>query len=147
MKNLRHKAIVEIIENHDVDTQHRLAQLLNEAGFEVTQATVSRDIKELSLVKVSGERGKNKYALPRILRGSNHQRFHSILHDGITSVAVAGNIVVIKTDSGMANAVCAAMDQLSFDGAVGTIAGDDTIFMAIQSEAQALAVKQQLLNL
>ncbi|MBQ6947750.1 MAG: arginine repressor [Clostridia bacterium] len=148
MKNLRQKAIIEIIENYEVDTQQRLAELLKQAGFDATQATVSRDIKVLSLIKVATNHGTYKYALPGILRSKDdRQKFQSILTDGITSVEVAGNIVVIKTDAGMANAVCTAMDQLSFDGVVGTIAGDDTIFMAVRSESQALTVKQRLLNL
>ncbi len=148
MKNLRQKAIIDIIESYEVDTQQRLAELLCQSGFEATQATVSRDIKELSLVKVATDHGTYKYALPKLLRSMDDRiKFHSILTDGILSVDVAGNLVVIKTDSGMANAVCAAMDQIAFDGVVGTIAGDDTIFMAIHSESQALTVKQRLLNL
>ena len=148
MKDLRQKAIIEIIDQYEVDTQQRLAKLLCEAGFEATQATVSRDIKDLSLIKVATDHGTYKYALPQGLRGKDdNKKFTAILHGGITSVDVAGNIVVIKTDAGMANAVCAAMDQIAFEGVVGTIAGDDTIFMAIHSEAQAVIVKQRLLNL
>lgn len=148
MKDLRQKAIIEIIDQYEVDTQQRLAELLCQAGFEATQATVSRDIKGLSLIKVATDHGTYKYALPQVLRSKDTgSKFHSILHGAIRSVDVAGNLVVIKTDSGMANAVCAAMDQIAFEGVVGTIAGDDTIFMAIHSEAQAIVVKQRLLNL
>jgi len=148
MKNLRQKAIVEIISKYEVDTQQRLAELLRQYGFEATQATVSRDIKDMSLIKVSAKNNRYKYALPHI--ASVHgkmQKFHSVFHDSIISAEVAGNLLVIKTYPGMANAVCAAMDQIGFDGVVGTIAGDDTIFMAICSEAQARAVKQKLFEL
>ena len=148
MKNLRQKAIVEIIEEYEIDTQQRLAELLQKRGFEVTQATVSRDIKDMSLIKVATDKNTYKYALSHTVQGRNGtHKFHSIFHDSIISVEVAGNILVIKTYPGMANAVCAAMDQMQFDGVVGTIAGDDTIFMAIRSEEKALLVQGKLMDL
>lgn len=148
MKNLRHKAIIDIIDKYEVDTQQRLADLLCEAGFDVTQATVSRDIKTLSLIKVATDHNTYKYALPRMTHGRNGiQIFQSLLHDSMISADVAGNILVIKTYPGMANAVCAAMDQIDLDGVVGTIAGDDTIFIAIRSETQATMVRQKLIEL
>ncbi len=148
MKNLRQKAIVEIIEKYEVDTQQRLAELLQQRGFEVTQATVSRDIKDMSLIKVATDRNTYKYALPHAVQSmSGTQKFHSIFHDSIISADVAGNLLVIKTYPGMANAVCAAMDQMDFEDVVGTIAGDDTIFMAIRSEQKALAVQNRLMEL
>ncbi len=148
MKNLRQKAIVDIIEKYEVDTQQRLAELLSQAGFEATQATVSRDIKDMALVKVATDHNTYKYALS--YKAQNHggmNKFRSVFHDSIISADVAGNLLVIKTYPGMANAVCAAMDQIHFDGVVGTIAGDDTIFMAILTEQQALDVKTKLLEL
>ena len=112
MKNLRQKAIVEIIEKYEIDTQQRLAELLQQRGFEVTQATVSRDIKDMSLIKVATDKNTYKYALPHAVQSrGGTQKFHSIFHDSITSAETAGNILVIKTYPGMANAVCAAMDQ------------------------------------
>ena len=148
MKNLRQKAIVEIINKYEVDTQQRLAALLRDAGFEATQATVSRDIKDMSLIKVATDRNTYKYALPHTAPTiGSVQKFHSVFHDSIISADVAGNILVVKTYPGMANAVCAAMDQINFEDVVGTIAGDDTIFMAIRSEAQAKALKQKLLEM
>ena len=148
MKNLRQKAIVEIIEKFEVDTQQRLAELLQQRGFEVTQATVSRDIKDMSLIKVATEKNTYKYALPHAVQSRNSsQKFHSIFHDSIISAEVAGNILVIKTYPGMANAVCAAMDQMGFEEVVGTIAGDDTIFMAIRSEDKAILVQSKLMEL
>ncbi len=148
MKNLRHKAIMEIIDQYEVDTQQRLADLLCKAGFDVTQATVSRDIKNLSLIKVATDHNTYKYALPHKTQGRGGvQKFHSLLRESMISADVAGNILVIKTYPGMANAVCAAMDQIDFDGVVGTIAGDDTIFIAICSEVQAINVRDMLTNL
>ena len=148
MKNLRQKAIVEIINKNEVDTQQRLAELLRQAGFEATQATVSRDIKDMSLIKVATDHGTYKYALPHTARShGSMQKFQSVFHDSIISADVAGNLLVIKTYPGMANAVCASMDRIGFDGVVGTIAGDDTIFLAIRSEQQAKIVRQKLLEL
>lgn len=148
MKNLRQKAIVEIIDKFEVDTQQRLAQLLREAGFEATQATVSRDIKDMSLIKVATENGTYKYALPHTATGrSSMQKFQTVFHESIISAEVAGNLLVIKTFPGMANAVCATMDRIAFDGVIGTIAGDDTIFLAIRSEQHAKLVKQKLSEL
>lgn len=148
MKNLRQKAIVEIIEKYEIDTQQRLAELLQQCGFEVTQATVSRDIKDMSLIKVATDKNTYKYALPHAVQSrGGTQKFHSIFHDSITSAETAGNILVIKTYPGMANAVCAAMDQMGFEDVVGTIAGDDTIFMAIRSEEKALLVQSRLMEL
>ncbi len=148
MKNLRQKAIVDIIAKNEVNTQQHLAQLLRDAGFEATQATVSRDIKEMSLIKVSGETGTYKYAMPHEAHNrTSAQKFRSLLQDNVISVDAAGNLLVIKTYPGMANAVCAAMDQIAFDGVVGTIAGDDTIFVAIRSEQQAIIVQQSIINL
>ena len=148
MKNLRQKAIVEIIEKFEVDTQQRLAELLQQRGFDVTQATVSRDIKDMSLIKVATDKNTYRYALSHTVQSRNgSQKFHSIFHNSIISAEVAGNILVIKTYPGMANAVCAAMDQMGFEDVVGTIAGDDTIFMAIRSEDKALRVQSKLMEL
>lgn len=148
MKNQRQKAIMEIISQNEVDTQQRLVELLRNSGFDATQATVSRDIKDMALIKVATDHHTYKYAMPHVASARNGmQKFYSILHDSIITAEVAGNLVVIRTYPGMANAVCAAMDQIDFDGVVGTIAGDDTIFMAIRSEEQAIVVKDRLSEL
>lgn len=145
MKNSRQKAIVEIINHNEVDTQTRLAELLRAAGFEATQATVSRDIKEMSLVKVATEHNTYKYALPGV--GSpkhGAHKFYSGMRDSILSAELAMNLLVIKTYPGMANAICAAMDQMHFEGLVGTLAGDDTIFMAFSGEEIARQAKAKI---
>lgn len=145
MKNARQKAIVEIINTHEVDTQTRLAELLKEKGFEATQATVSRDIKEMSLLKVATQNGSYKYALPSASRSTHGaHKLYSGMRDGIVSVDNAMNILVVKTYPGMANAICAAMDQIHYDGLVGTIAGDDTFFMLFKDEEKARLMKEKM---
>lgn len=145
MKNQRQKAIMEIINQYEVDTQQYLVELLCAKGFAATQATVSRDIKDMSLIKVAAKNQKYKYAMPNsVPLRSGVQRFYNVLHDSIISIDVAGNLVVIKTYPGMANAVCAVMDEINFDGFVGSIAGDDTIFLAISTEEKAVAVQKRL---
>lgn len=148
MKNTRQKAIVELIEKYEISTQHHLAKMLQQQGFDVTQATVSRDIKDMSLIKVATEHNTYKYALPHTVQNmSGTHKFHSVFHDSIISAEAAVNILVIKTYPGMANAVCAAMEQLDFYDVVGSIAGDDTIFVALRSEQAALMMQSKLMEL
>ena len=141
MKANRQEKIIEIIAEHDVETQEELAKLLNQAGYNVTQATVSRDIKALRLEKVSDGR-KNKYIYP-VNKLSEQNKYLSILKDGYVHMDQASNLVVIKTVSGMAMAVAAALDHMKLDEVVGTIAGDDTIMCATrsQTEAESLIIK------
>ena len=134
MKKTRHRKIVEIIEKRDVETQEELAGYLKEAGFAVTQATVSRDIRALKMTKVAGSNGKSRYAIleehtPDVLR----DKYIRVLRDGFISMDMAQNILVIKTVSGMAMAVAAALDALKFSEVVGCIAGDDTIMVAVRT--------------
>lgn len=133
MKNSRHKKIIEIIKNHVVETQEELAERLNQEGFQVTQATVSRDIKQLNLVKIPVDGGVQRYALHARGQQELNEKFVRVLRDGFISMDMAQNILVIKTVSGMAMAVAAALDALHFPQMVGCIAGDDTIMCAIRS--------------
>ena len=134
MKKRRHEKILQIISNNTVDTQEELLRLLRDEGFDVTQATVSRDIKELRLVKTQTGNGKYRYTAPKDGSRDMSSRFFSLFSENTISVQSACNIVVIKSLTGMAQAVCAAMDSLHWEGIVGTLAGDDTIFVVTQDE-------------
>ena len=134
MKSRRHEKILELIGNRDIDTQEGLLKALAEEGFDVTQATVSRDIKELRLVKTLANNGSYKYTTGKVATHDISSKFYTLFTDSVVSVSEACNLCVIKTVSGMAQAVCAAMDPLEFKGIVGTIAGDDTIFIACVSD-------------
>ena len=136
MKKKRHDKILEIINNHEIDTQGELAQLLRGSGFNVTQATVSRDIRELGLVKVTASGGKQKYQAAKPVNEQKN-RLIRVLKDSVQSVDQAQNILVIKTGSGMAMAAAAALDHLEFPEVVGSIAGDDTIFILVRTESDA----------
>ena len=131
MKKTRHRKIVEIIEKRDVETQEELAGYLKEEGFTVTQATVSRDIRELKLSKVPTGGGKQKYVILRQDDSHMGDKYIRVLRDGFVSMDMAQNILVIKTVSGMAMA--AALDALKFSEVVGCIAGDDTIMVAVRT--------------
>ena len=144
MKQLRKEKVIELIEQYDIETQEELADYLREAGFQVTQATVSRDIRELQLVKVSGDNKRQKYALPMQEKPGLGDKFTRVLRDGMVSVETAQNILVAKTVSGMAMAVAAAIDAMEFEEIVGTIAGDDTIMVAIRTVEEAKAVKEKM---
>ncbi|WP_440285661.1 arginine repressor [Eshraghiella crossota] len=132
MKSSRHMAILKIIKEKDVETQYDLARLLQENGYNVTQATVSRDIKLLNLIKVS-ENGRQKYVVYANEENGNNGKYNTILKEGFVSMDMAQNILVIKTVSGMAMAVAAALDVMNFHELVGTIAGDDTIMCVIRT--------------
>lgn len=133
MKEKRQSKIIELIRKHDIETQEELSAYLEAEGFRVTQATVSRDLRELKLTKVSGPDGKQKY----VVLGENGDRmmdrYIRVLREGYVSMDMAQNILVIKTVSGMASAVCAAIDAMELQEVVGSIAGDDTIMCAIRT--------------
>ena len=133
MKLERHSKIVELIGKYEIETQEELAERLNEAGFNVTQATVSRDIRELKLTKMQSESGRQRYMVLESPRGTSAIKYIRILKDGYMSMDMAQNILVIKTVSGMAMAVAAALDALKFSEVVGCIAGDDTIMVAVRT--------------
>ena len=143
MKLERHSKIIELINQDDIETQDELADLLNKCGYNVTQATVSRDIRQLKLIKQSVD-GKQKYV---VLQGNLYEmndKYIRILKDGFVSMAMAQNILVIKTVSGMAMAVAAALDAMEWNEIVGCIAGDDTIMCAIKSTDDTLIVMDKL---
>ena len=145
MKNNRQEKILELIEQNAVETQEELALLLRQAGFGVTQATVSRDIKQLQLIKVvDEENGRQRYALHRDGTRSLGETYTRVFKDGVVSMDLAMNILVVKTVSGMAMAVAAAMDAMHLSSVVGTIAGDDTIMCAIRTPEDARIVLQKL---
>ena len=133
MKIERHSKIVELIGKHQVETQEELADLLNSEGFRVTQATVSRDIRELKLTKVAGENGRQKYVILQNENPALDGKFIPILKSGFVRMDMAQNILVIRTVSGMAMAVAAALYAMHFQEVVGCIAGDDTIMCAVRS--------------
>ena len=137
MKVNRHAKIVELINKYQIETQDELAEYLNEAGFKVTQATVSRDIRDLKLTKVPAENGRQKYAVLQSAQNGMTEKYVRILRDGFSSMDMAQNILVLKTVSGMAMAVAAALDAMHREDVVGTIAGDDTIFVLLRTETQA----------
>ncbi|MBQ4531429.1 MAG: arginine repressor [Lachnospiraceae bacterium] len=143
MKSDRHAKIVELIGKFDIETQEELAEKLNHAGFNVTQATVSRDIRELKLTKVATEGKKQKYALLQNSEGMG-DKYMRVLKDGFVSMDMAQNILVIKTVSGMAMAVAASLDALKWHEVVGCIAGDDTIMCAIRSVEETKTVMEKV---
>ena len=145
MKKDRHSEILRIIRENEIGTQEELAQKLRESGFEVTQATVSRDIRALKLTKVADESGRIRYALMQPEREPEKaNRFERVLRETFISMEQAENILVIKTSAGMAMAAAAALDGLAFDGIAGSIAGDDTIFCAVRSREEAARIMEKL---
>lgn len=144
MKKERLGKIIEIIGSKDVETQEELAMLLKKAGYDVTQATVSRDIRELRLSKVSAGDGKQKYAAYAQDDTQLGDKYIRVLREGFVSMDMAMNILVIKTVAGMAMAVAAAVDNMKFSEVVGTIAGDDTIMMAIRTVEETRELMDKL---
>ncbi len=137
MKKRRQAKIIELISQNEIETQEKLQEMLNSYGFEVTQATISRDIKELRLVKDLSPDGRYVYSTgKKSIENVNH-RAGGIFNETIISIDYALNTVVIKCFTGMANAVCAAIDSMDLDEIIGTIAGDDTIFILCRSEETA----------
>ncbi len=146
MKNARQKKILEIIEKYDVDTQENLIERLAKEGIEVTQTTVSRDIKDLKLVKGMTGKGTYKYILPSIKRENNVPVLNSALTESVLEIEAAGNIVVIKTFPGMANAVGVCVDTIEHPHIIGSVAGDDTILLVVRDDNTAVLVKEKLRN-
>ena len=133
MKSVRHNMILEIIESKDIETQEELAEELKNRGVKVTQATVSRDIKELRLLKVLAENGGYKYATVERAEKGMSDRFIRILAESVVSMESANNLIVIKTLSASANAACEAIDSLKWPDVLGTVAGDNTILVIVRS--------------
>ena len=143
MKAKRHSKILELIQTNSIDTQEELLRLLKENGFNATQATVSRDIKELQLKKVPSKNKKYQYAIPDKNNKLEKTDFTALFTTSVINVDFAGNMVVLKTTSGMAQGVCVALDNLKWDGIIGTIAGDDTIMIVARNNNSALELSKQ----
>ena len=146
MKTRRQAKILELIQRNDVETQEELSAYLVREGFQVTQATVSRDIRELKLTKVQSENGRQRYMVMQNQTAFS-DKYIRILKDGYVSMDMAQNILVIKTVSGMAMAVAAALDEIHFHEIVGCIAGDDTIMCAVRSVDDTILLMDKLKKL
>lgn len=144
MKIARHTQILKLIAQYDIETQEELAAKLNESGFQVTQATVSRDIRQLKLMKITKEDGHSKYAIIQNTDQEVGARYVRVLKDALISMDLAENLLVVKTVSGMAMAAAAALDELNWPEFVGCIAGDNTIMCAIRSKEEAVIVMEKL---
>lgn len=148
MKAQRHAQIIDLIRQNDIETQEELTLKLKEKGFDTTQATVSRDIKELKLVKVPDDSGKYKYAV----KATDDEikvsaKFKTILEETVLRIDVSTSITVIKTFPGMAQAAASAIDNMNWGEIVGTIAGDDTIFVALRTTEDAVILRDKLKEL
>ncbi|MDF2539992.1 MAG: argR [Herbinix sp.] len=144
MKISRQSKIIELINKYDIETQEELADRLMKDGYNVTQATVSRDIRELKLTKVAVDGGRQKYIVLQKTEPGMSEKYTRVLRDAFISMDMAQNILVIKTVSGMAMAVAAALDALRINSIVGCIAGDDTIMCAIRTKEDTIAVMERL---
>nr|WP_307990380.1 arginine repressor [uncultured Niameybacter sp.] len=133
MKEQRQSKILSLIQKHEIETQEELAENLEQAGFKVTQATVSRDIRELKLTKVAGKNNNQKYVALANYENQISEKVIRVFKAGFVSMDIAQNILVIRTLTGMGNAVAAAIDAFNYDEIVGTLAGDDTIFCAVRN--------------
>ncbi len=145
MKIKRQNKILEIISNNDIETQEELSKKLKQSGMEATQATISRDIKELRLIKVLSLSGKYKYAVAGDKNCDSESKIAGAVLNSIDMVTFVGNTVVVKCVKGMAQGVCAAIDELKFENVVGSIAGYDTIFILLKREKQAEKLSEELL--
>ncbi len=144
MKVKRQSKILELIKTYEIDTQEALAEKLNEEGFNVTQATVSRDIRELNLTKVSVGLGKQKYAFISSANVEINEKLKRIFKDSVISIDYSGNMIVIKTLNGMAMAVGTALDAMDNEEVMGCIAGDDTVFCVIKHEDMVIKIIERL---
>ncbi len=147
MKEKRHSKILEIIKDNDIFTQEDLQSKLNEFGFRVTQATVSRDIRELKLVKIVSKDGRCCYSVTENDEEERRSKLNSIFSGSVKSVDYAGNTIAVICHTGMAQAVCASIDAVKYDEVVGTIAGDDTIFILVRTEQTAKKFAETLKKL
>ena len=144
MKKSRHEKIRELIGRYEIETQEELAERLKKEGYQVTQATVSRDIRELKLSKIPGEGGRQKYVVYENGDSQLGDKYTRVLKDGYASMDVAQSILVMKTVSGMAMAVAAAVDAMKMPEVVGCIAGDDTIMIAIRTADDTILVMDKI---
>lgn len=144
MKIGRHAKIVDLIGKYDIETQEELVEYLNREGYRVTQATISRDIRELKLTKIATGGGRQKYALMQNQGAGMNEKYLRVLKDGFVSMDMAQNILIVKTVSGMAMAVAAAIDAMRWSEVAGCIAGDDTIMCAIRSAEDTVRVMDKI---
>ena len=144
MKINRHAKILDLISRDDIETQEELAEKLNAEGFPVTQATVSRDIREMKLTKVTNDRGRQVYKVMQGTETGMNEKYLRILRDGFVAMDMAQNILVVKTVAGMAMAVAAALDAMKWPEILGCIAGDDAIMCVVKTSEQAPGVVQKL---
>ncbi len=147
MKTKRQTKMLELIKKHDIETQEEFSDYLQKEGYQVTQATVSRDIRELKLTKVAMSNGRQKYAALTEANEDLSEKYTRVFRDAFVSMDMAQNILVIKTVSGMAMAVAAAIDAMHLHEIVGCIAGDDTIMCAVRSVDDTIAVMSRLRKL
>ncbi len=148
LKSLRQSKILELIKNNVFVTQEELQQKLVESGFDVTQATVSRDIRELGIVKSDGNDGEYKYRVGNERdRADTAGKFSVILRQAISSVDAANNLIVVKTYVGMGSAAGAAIDSMDLDGVLGTLAGDDTLLIIAKGNGEADTIKKKIIDL
>ena len=147
MKTKRQTKMLELIKKHDIETQEELSDYPQKEGYQVTQATVSRDIRELKLTKVAMSNGRQKYAALTEANEDLSEKYTRVFRDAFVSMDMAQNILVIKTVSGMAMAVAAAIDAMHLHEIVGCIAGDDTIMCAVRSVDDTIAVMSRLRKL
>jgi len=146
MKSNRQTKIVELISKYPITTQDELMEYLRAEGFDVTQSTVSRDIKKLRLSKSLDSNGNYRYQSPQAVVSPQANGFVNLIDSSVVSVDYAMNTVVIKTYAGMAQAVCAALDSMNYESVVGTIAGDDTIFIVCKTEETARGYAKEFLR-
>ncbi len=144
MKAKRQAKLLELIQNNDIETQEELSDRLEREGYQVTQATISRDIRELKLTKVAMSNGRQKYTALSGTAEDLTKKYERVFRDGFVSMDMAQNILVIKTVSGMAMAVAAALDAMHLHEIVGSIAGDDTVMCAIRSVEDTHALMNRL---
>ena len=144
MKTVRQLAILDIIEKQEIETQEELASALNARGIRVTQATVSRDIKELRLLKVLTPSGKYKYATGDQADNNLTDRFIRMLAESLLSVSSANNLIVVKTLSGSANVAAEALDSMHWPEVLGTLAGDNTVLLIIRSNEETITVTSRI---
>jgi transcriptional regulator of arginine metabolism len=149
MKNARQQKILELIKKYDIDTQDTVIKKLAEEGYAVTQTTISRDIRQLNLIKGIASNGNYKYIAPGAGYGREKKGpvINSAITDSVIRVEAAGHIVVVKTYAGMANAIAVCVDSLSHDDIVGSVAGDDTILLVVKTSDGARALENELRNL
>lgn len=147
MKTSRQEEILQIIEKNEIETQEELAQQLRRRGYKVTQATVSRDIKELRLIKIAGHQSAYRYAKPGRHEIAVNDRMIRLLSDSTVDIDYAGQMIVVKTLSGSANVAAEAIDNMNWQEVLGTIAGDNTIFIAVRNEGDGAEIAARIRKL